>query len=172
MPDSKGFTLIEIIVVTVILGILAAVALPNYITMITQQAAQAAQNNLITIYRAQKNFYFSNGYYCTTSTQNTTCADTLAHLNLSTNLNLNITDTYFTYSCTDPNSGSDGNNGSAFSCTATNISNTSFTLTVVGSSQLILPGGTGCTGPTTWGTPCNPSCTDVANPSYCPSSSV
>jgi prepilin-type N-terminal cleavage/methylation domain-containing protein len=163
MSNRSGFTLIELIVALMIAGFLSALAIPSFISNIQEGAARTAQNNLISISSAEKNFYLANAYYCTASTQNTTCANTLAHLN--TGLSLNIADTHFTYACTDPNSATDSNNGSSFSCTATNTANTSFTLTVTNNS-IVLPGGTNCTTANT--TACNPSCTDVANPGYCP----
>ena len=88
------------------------------------------------------------------------------------NLKLNISDPYFSYSCTDPNSGTDGNNGSGFQCVATNLTNNNFKLTVNGGTAaspqfIVVPGGNGCTIGST--ASCNPSCVDVLNPSYCPS---
>lgn len=143
MPDKKGFTLMEIIVVMVIIGILAAISVPIYTTIVVQGSAKAAQNNLITIYNAQKNYYFSNGAYCTSA--NGVC-NSLNSIN--TTLALNLIDNNFTYTC---------NNAAGFICTATNNSDSRLVLTL-SNNPIVLPGGT---------PPLNPSCaTDIST--YCP----
>lgn len=141
MSFKKGFTLIEILVVLIITAILIAVGLPNYNTMMQNGAAKAAQNNLVTIYNAQKTYYLNNSSYCTTS------CTSLANIN--TALSLNITDSNFAYTCS---------NTGGFQCTATNNGDANLILTLT-NNPIILPGGTGTA---------NPGCaTDVA--AYCPS---
>ena len=51
MKNNKGFTLIELIMVTIILGILAAVAIPRYMTSV-QKAEEAAEDAVISAIRA------------------------------------------------------------------------------------------------------------------------
>ncbi len=60
---SKGFTLVEVLTVTVILGVMAGLAIPTYNGIIEKQGANEAYVNLQTIYRAEKLYHAKNGTY-------------------------------------------------------------------------------------------------------------
>jgi len=66
MKRSKGFTLIEIMVVVVILGVLAALVVPSVIDRIVDARIQAAKSDIRTIESALSLYKIDNYKYPTT----------------------------------------------------------------------------------------------------------
>lgn len=121
MAGRKGFTLIELIVVAVIVGLLAAFAIPNLINSIEQTKAQEAKNNLLAISAAQQKYFEDNGSYYYG-------ASPIANLSLSA-----VANDRFSYNCS--------NASVPYQCTATDGT---VTLTTTGSGVNCTVGGGYC----------------------------
>ena len=63
IPNQRGFTLIEIMVVVVILGILAALVVPRVIGRTDEARAVAAKQDIAAIMQALKLYRLDNGRY-------------------------------------------------------------------------------------------------------------
>ena len=86
---SKGFSLVELLIVVAIIGILAAVAVPAYYNHILRSRQADAYHNLLDIKAAQEMYYSMYNEYADMIT-----ASTFANL-----LSFDITDsTYYSYS--------------------------------------------------------------------------
>lgn len=65
---SRGFTLIELMVVVAIVAILAAIALPSYQQYIIRSNRVAAQSQMMDIVNRQEQFLLANRSYASKST--------------------------------------------------------------------------------------------------------
>jgi type IV pilus assembly protein PilE len=134
---QKGFTLIELMVVIVIIGILIKVAVPQYYTFIQKSNRSSAKTALLNLAAQEEKYYSINNSYTSLTT-----------LGISTTAPLTGTATY-TIAVTIPNPQT---NPPSFSATATPIAGTvqasdaCGTYTINSLGQQAVSGGTTTTG--------------------------
>ena len=86
LKNSKGFTLIEIIAVLVILGILAAVAVPKYIDM-QGEAKKAAAKGQVAEIKSTLNLAYAKKFLAN-STKPTDVQDVITEAGITTTMGL------------------------------------------------------------------------------------
>ncbi|MFA5167448.1 MAG: type IV pilin protein [Candidatus Omnitrophota bacterium] len=88
---KKGFTLMEILIVFIIVAVLAAIALPGYSKTVQKNEKRRAETYLRAIRLAQKMYYAKNATYACTSS----CADASS---IKTALGVEIADGNYVFS--------------------------------------------------------------------------
>ena len=63
MRSKKGFTLIELMIVVAIIGILAAIAIPNFLRFQAKSKQSEAKTNLGGIFTAQTSWFAENNVF-------------------------------------------------------------------------------------------------------------
>jgi len=84
MKEKKGFTLIELMIVVAIIGILAAIAIPNFLRFQARSKQSEAKQNLGAIYTAYTSYFSDwNTYPSQTAVENQADGSTIQCLSVA-----------------------------------------------------------------------------------------
>lgn len=84
---KRGVTLLEVMIVVVIVGILAAVAIPAYNSYVTRARRTDAFDALLTVHAAQEMYRAERGFYAGALTSLPGCGSNMAGNNYNIDLN-------------------------------------------------------------------------------------
>jgi prepilin-type N-terminal cleavage/methylation domain-containing protein len=91
MRARKGFTLVELAVVIVIIGVLAAFGVPKFLNSVEKSKATEAFNYLAAIQSAEERYLAQNGTYTSTITQLDVAFPTLKYFDAPTSSSISVT---------------------------------------------------------------------------------
>jgi type IV pilus assembly protein PilA len=77
---EDGFTLIELLVVILVLGVLAAIAIPSFINQTSKASDVEAKNNLQVAQRAMETYFLDHNTYATANMNDASDPDSLLAL--------------------------------------------------------------------------------------------
>jgi prepilin-type N-terminal cleavage/methylation domain-containing protein len=120
--QQRAFTLMEIMVVVIVVGVIAGFALPNYGKAVERAYERDGMNNLILLSSAQEAYKSKYGDYWPTQTGACGGANCGLAGGLNTALGINIVENGMTYVCRDRGGGVN------FACEARRIGGNNFTL--------------------------------------------
>jgi type IV pilus assembly protein PilE len=131
--SSKGFSLIELLIVVVIISILAAVAIPAYFNYVLRTRQADAYHNLLDIKAAQEMHYSMYNYYAGTIT-----AGTFSDL-----LSFDLGDsTYYSYKISSPPSNLTFSAGASAKPGMKKLKDYDFSITDDSDPCIVVPSGT------------------------------
>ena len=104
---EKGFTLVELMIVIVIVGILSAVALPNFLSQTGKAKLTEAQGKVSAAFKQAQSIWVEQGDF-----DNVTCAD-LGFTDASSTSTPDYTENEWRYTCT-PGGGDSNSAGTTY----------------------------------------------------------
>jgi prepilin-type N-terminal cleavage/methylation domain-containing protein len=69
VPKERGFTLIELMIVVAIIAILAAIAIPNFLSFVSKTRRSEVKSNLSAIYEAEISYFGENNTFSPSFTE-------------------------------------------------------------------------------------------------------
>lgn len=149
---NSGFSLVEILVVVMIIGILSAIALPNYNEYVLKGKLAEAYSNLTTMQTKMEQYYQDNRRYGNTAATLAACptaADAAAQTNCGVPCPATPNVKYFRFTCT-LGAGATGDQTYTYTAQSTDLGFT-FTVTETGAKRTTAVGtGWGGSGNNCW----------------------